>query len=243
MNGIHFYWYVLLQGVEGTGLAFIVFTEAIIKMPISPLWAVLFFIMLFCLGLSTMFGNIEGVVVPLQDLNLLPKTWPKEIFCGNYLYSRLNVTNIFMSRSMLMWPGICIVFFTGLTCLISFALGLIFALRSGNYWLALFDNFAGSIPLLIIGFCEMIAVIYIYGVDRWVSLVWILVQIKNRFLGKSVSPLPLLSFFTYWVIIGKLACEQIYSTLLFKTKPHRETSMAVDHLFSYCITCMSNWNA
>ncbi|KAL0167191.1 hypothetical protein M9458_039035, partial [Cirrhinus mrigala] len=64
---------LLSEGVEGTGLAFIVFTEAITKMPISPLWSVLFFIMLFCLGLSTMFGNIEGVVVSLQDLNLLPK--------------------------------------------------------------------------------------------------------------------------------------------------------------------------
>ncbi|KAF3707643.1 Sodium-dependent neutral amino acid transporter B(0)AT1 [Channa argus] len=128
--------FFLSQGVEGTGLAFIVFTEAIIKMPFSPLWAVLFFIMLFCLGLSTMFGNIEGVVVPLQDLNVFPRTWPKEVF-------------------------------SGLTCLISLCLGLIFALRSGNYWLALFDNFAGSIPLLIIGFCEMVAVIYIYGVDRF----------------------------------------------------------------------------
>lgn len=39
-------------------------------------------------------------------------------------------------------------------------------MRSGNYWLALFDNFAGSIPLLVIGFCEMISVIYIYGIDR-----------------------------------------------------------------------------
>lgn len=41
-------------------------------------------------------------------------------------------------------------------------------MRSGNYWLALFDNFAGSIPLLVIGFSEMISVIYIYGIDRWV---------------------------------------------------------------------------
>ncbi|XP_076006034.1 sodium-dependent neutral amino acid transporter B(0)AT1-like [Genypterus blacodes] len=123
------------QGVEGTGLAFIVFTEAITKMPISPLWAILFFIMLFCLGLSTMFGNVEGVVVPLQDLNILPKKWPKELY-------------------------------SGLVCLVSFAFGLIFALRSGNYWLALFDNFAGSIPLLVIGFCEMFSVVYIYGIDR-----------------------------------------------------------------------------
>lgn len=71
--------------MEGTGLAFIVFTEAITKMPFSPLWAVLFFVMLFCLGLSTMFGNIEGVVVPLQDLGILPRSWPKEVFCGNFL--------------------------------------------------------------------------------------------------------------------------------------------------------------
>lgn len=52
-------------------------------MPISPLWAVLFFTMLFCLGLSSMFGNIEGVLVPLQDLNVFPKTWPKEAVTGN----------------------------------------------------------------------------------------------------------------------------------------------------------------
>lgn len=72
----------LSEGVEGTGLAFIVFTEAITKMPVSPLWSVLFFIMLFCLGLSSMFGNMEGVVVPLQDLKLMPAKWPKELLTG-----------------------------------------------------------------------------------------------------------------------------------------------------------------
>lgn len=51
-------------------------------MPLAPLWAVLFFIMLFCLGLSSMFGNIEGVVVPLQDLKVFPKKWPKEAVTG-----------------------------------------------------------------------------------------------------------------------------------------------------------------
>ncbi|GLD57932.1 sodium-dependent neutral amino acid transporter B(0)AT1-like protein [Lates japonicus] len=150
--------FFLSQGVEGTGLAFIVFTEAIIKMPFSPLWAVLFFIMLFCLGLSTMFGNIEGVVVPLQDLRVLPRTWPKEVFCG-------------------------------LTCLISFAFGLIFALRSGNYWLALFDNFAGSIPLLVIGFCEMIAVIYIYGVDRFNEDIEFMIGHKPNIFWQQALPL------------------------------------------------------
>nr|XP_057902873.1 sodium-dependent neutral amino acid transporter B(0)AT1-like [Doryrhamphus excisus] len=126
----------LSEGVEGTGLAFIVFTEAITKMPASPVWSVLFFIMLFCLGLSTLFGNIEGVVVPLKDLGVFPKKWPHEAL-------------------------------TGVTCLVSFIISLLFAQNSGMYWLALFDKFAGSVPLLTVGFFEMIAVVYIYGIDRF----------------------------------------------------------------------------
>lgn len=81
-----------LQGVEGTGLAFIVFTEAITKMPASFIWSIAFFLMLFCLGLSSMFGNIEGVLVPLYDLRILPKKWPKELVTGKHLltYSLTN---------------------------------------------------------------------------------------------------------------------------------------------------------
>uniref|UniRef100_A0A8C7CYR8 Transporter n=1 Tax=Oncorhynchus kisutch TaxID=8019 RepID=A0A8C7CYR8_ONCKI len=68
------------QSASGTGLAFIVFTEAVISMPGSQVWAVLFFIMLFSLGLSSMFGNLEGVLTPLHDLKLVPKWMPNELF-------------------------------------------------------------------------------------------------------------------------------------------------------------------
>ncbi|KAM6899807.1 sodium-dependent neutral amino acid transporter B(0)AT1-like [Xenentodon cancila] len=164
---------LLSEGVEGTGLAFIVFTEAIIRMPVSPLWSVLFFIMLFCLGLSTMFGNIEGVVVPLQDLKVLPKSWPKEVFCG-------------------------------LTCLVFLLLGLIFALRSGTYWLALFDNFSGSIPLLVIGFCEMFIVVYVYGIDRFnEDLVYMIGHKPNIFwqvTWRVVSPLIMIFILIFYLV-------------------------------------------
>uniref|UniRef100_A0A8C2WPV5 Transporter n=1 Tax=Cyclopterus lumpus TaxID=8103 RepID=A0A8C2WPV5_CYCLU len=82
---------LLSEGVEGTGLAFIVFTEAITKMPGSPFWSVLFFVMLLCLGISTLFGNIEGVVVPLKDLNLLPKKWPQEAVTGILFHCTINL--------------------------------------------------------------------------------------------------------------------------------------------------------
>ncbi|XP_036433770.1 sodium-dependent neutral amino acid transporter B(0)AT1 [Colossoma macropomum] len=164
---------LLSQGVEGTGLAFIVFTEAITKMPISPLWSVLFFIMLFCLGLSTMFGSVEGVVVPLQDLNIFPKSWPKEAL-------------------------------TGIVCLASFAIALIFTQRSGEYWLALFDGFAGSIPLLIIAFCEMMAVSYVYGIDRFNKDIEFMIGHKPNFFWQAtwrvISPLIVLIIFLFYLV-------------------------------------------
>lgn len=55
------------QGVEGTGLAFIAFTEAMSLFPGSPFWSALFFLMLLNLGLSTMFGTLEGILTPLTD--------------------------------------------------------------------------------------------------------------------------------------------------------------------------------
>lgn len=51
-------------------------------MPGSQVWAVLFFVMLFSLGLSSMFGNLEGVLTPLLDLRMVPTWMPKEIFTG-----------------------------------------------------------------------------------------------------------------------------------------------------------------
>ncbi|XP_063041161.1 sodium-dependent neutral amino acid transporter B(0)AT3-like [Engraulis encrasicolus] len=70
------------QSASGTGLAFIVFTEAVINMPGSQVWSLLFFVMLFSLGLSSMFGNLEGVLSPLHDLHMVPKWMPKELFTG-----------------------------------------------------------------------------------------------------------------------------------------------------------------
>ncbi|XP_050922118.1 LOW QUALITY PROTEIN: sodium-dependent neutral amino acid transporter B(0)AT2-like [Lates calcarifer] len=55
------------KGVEGTGLAFIAFTEAMSLLPGSPFWSALFFLMLLNLGLSTMFGHMEGILAPLTD--------------------------------------------------------------------------------------------------------------------------------------------------------------------------------
>uniref|UniRef100_A0A2K5UMZ2 Transporter n=1 Tax=Macaca fascicularis TaxID=9541 RepID=A0A2K5UMZ2_MACFA len=70
------------KSASGPGLAFIVFTEAVLHMPGAPAWAVLFFGMLFTLGLSTMFGGMEAVITPMLDVGVLPRWVPKEALTG-----------------------------------------------------------------------------------------------------------------------------------------------------------------
>ncbi|XP_032223340.1 sodium-dependent neutral amino acid transporter B(0)AT2 isoform X2 [Nematostella vectensis] len=126
------YW--LSESGSGPGLTFIAFTEAILQIPVSPLWATLFFCMLLTLGLGSMFGTLEGVITPVYDMKIVP--WRKE-------------------------------FVTAAICAFSYLIGLLFCQRSGEYWLQMFDTYAGTIPLLIIGLFELVGVAWIYGIKRF----------------------------------------------------------------------------
>lgn len=51
----------------GTGLAFIVMPDGLSQMPWSVLWAVLFFFMLFLLGIDSSFGYVENITSFMFD--------------------------------------------------------------------------------------------------------------------------------------------------------------------------------
>uniref|UniRef100_A0A8C7FLK6 Transporter n=1 Tax=Oncorhynchus kisutch TaxID=8019 RepID=A0A8C7FLK6_ONCKI len=88
--------------VEGTGLAFIVYSEAIKNMPVSQLWSVLYFIMLLLLGMGSMLGNVIAVITPLSDLKFISHYMSLVcLFClllglgfttrsGNYWFTMFN---------------------------------------------------------------------------------------------------------------------------------------------------------
>lgn len=63
----------LSEAAEGTGLAFIVFTQAIVSLPGAPFWAVLFFTMLLSLGLGSQIGLLEGMICTLFDIDIFKR--------------------------------------------------------------------------------------------------------------------------------------------------------------------------
>ncbi|CAG2210546.1 GLYT [Mytilus edulis] len=101
---------------EGPGLAFVVYPEALAQMPISPLWAVLFFIMMMTLGFSSLFSITETVITGLVDQ------------MGDFVQESSRRLYIFR---------FCI-------CALFFLLGLPMTTKGGMYMLNLLDKSVGG---------------------------------------------------------------------------------------------------
>lgn len=125
------------KGIEGTGLAFIAFTEVMALFPASPFWSTLFFLMLLNLGLSTMFGTMQGILTPLMD----------------------NFGLLGRHRTLL----------TVSSCALGFLIGMLFTQRSGNYFVTMFDDYSATLPLIIVVIFETISVSWVYGTDRFLD--------------------------------------------------------------------------
>ncbi|CAM2105694.1 unnamed protein product [Caretta caretta] len=72
--------------VQGTGLAFIVYSEAIKNMEVSQLYSVLYFIMLLMLGIGSMLGNTAAILTPLTDSKFLSTHFSKEVISGTVCF-------------------------------------------------------------------------------------------------------------------------------------------------------------
>ncbi|KAL3987284.1 lysyl oxidase-like protein 2/3/4 [Sarotherodon galilaeus] len=153
------------KGVEGTGLAFIAFTEVMAFFPASPFWSTLFFLMLLNLGLSTMFGTMQGILTPLMD----------------------NFSLLGRHRTLL----------TVSSCALGFIIGLLFTQRSGNYFVTMFDDYSATLPLVIVVIFETISVAWVYGTDRFLDDIEVMLKwrppVVYKYLWKYVCLLAMVS--------------------------------------------------
>lgn len=127
---------------EGPGLAFIVYPQALALMPFSSIWSIMFFIMLFLLGLGTQVVAAEAITTAIID-EYMPVIKP--YFDFKYTKELFSLINVF----------------------ISFICGIPMITHGGMYIFQIFDYYAASRTLLFVGLFECIAISYFYGVKRY----------------------------------------------------------------------------
>lgn len=126
----------------GPGLAFIVYPEALTHLPLTPLWAVLFFIMMATLGFGSQFSIAETVLSAFQD--------------------EMRVKGIMNPASKVQ-----AIVYRVAVCTVLFLLGLSMMYGGGMYLLNLIDNAVSTFPLLVCGFMEIAVLMYIYGFNQF----------------------------------------------------------------------------
>ncbi|XP_067866430.1 sodium- and chloride-dependent GABA transporter 1 isoform X2 [Heterodontus francisci] len=124
--------------VDGPGLVFVVYPEAFVTMPVSPLWAVLFFVMLLFLGLDSEFAMVEVMVTSLMDAY---QDWLLK----------------YLKRKEFVVLGVCV---------IAFLLGIPNVTQGGIYVFQLLDHYTAQVSIVFLTFFEIVAICCIYGITR-----------------------------------------------------------------------------
>ncbi|XP_065202234.1 sodium-dependent serotonin transporter-like [Planococcus citri] len=183
-------------GLEGPGLVFIVYPEAIAMMTGSVFWAIIFFLMLITLGLDSTFGGLEAMVTALCDeyprllrrhreifvavllLGVYICALPTTTYGGYYLVNLLNIFGPGLSILFVVFvesAGVCWLygvekFSRDVECMLGH--------RPGLFWRICWTYISPTFLLVIfvfslLGYEEMIAGEYTY--PEWsINVGWVL---------------------------------------------------------------------
>ncbi|XP_010292458.1 PREDICTED: sodium-dependent proline transporter-like, partial [Phaethon lepturus] len=117
---------------SGPGLAFVAYPEALSRLPGSPFWSILFFLMLFTLGVDTLFGNIEGITTAILDEFPALRDW---------------------QRKTALLGAICTSFYL---------LGLLLVTQGGIFWFTLIDTYSTGFGLIIVALFMCLGIAFCY---------------------------------------------------------------------------------
>ncbi|XP_068122599.1 sodium-dependent proline transporter-like [Hyperolius riggenbachi] len=121
----------------GPGLAFVAYPEALALLPGSVFWSILFFLMLFTLGVDTLFGNMEGITTAILDEFPALRDWKRKTM------------------------------FLGALCFFFYLMGLLLITDGGIYWFTLIDAYSTSFGLIIITLFMCLGIAFFYGINQF----------------------------------------------------------------------------
>ncbi|XP_013402004.1 sodium-dependent noradrenaline transporter isoform X1 [Lingula anatina] len=177
--------------VDGPGLVFIVYPEAIATLPGSTGWSIIFFLMLMALGLDSAMGGMESVLTGVKDYY--------RHFFSKFKYGRE--------------------FFTFVIIFFAFGIALINITYGGMYPFTLLEQFSAGTSLLFAVFTEAVAVAWFYGIDQFCKdvkkMLGFTPGIYWRICWKFISPIFVLvivvsSIITYRPIVVETATHGPY---------------------------------
>ena len=151
---------------SGAGLAFVSYPEVLAKFDFVPqFFAVLFFLMLITLGLGSAVGFMSAVTTTIFDsFPHVNKEW-----CLNCFTKLSSSTNICTKKSLFLnrnfnTPIVQKDILKG-CCLAGYGLGLFYVTPGGQIMLEMVDYYGGTILILALASCEIIAFNWIYGTN------------------------------------------------------------------------------
>ena len=151
---------------SGAGLAFVSYPEVLAKFDFVPqFFAVLFFLMLITLGLGSAVGFMSAVTTTIFDsFPHVNKEW-----CLNCFAKLSFSTNICTKKSLFLnrnfnTPIVQKDILKG-CCLAGYGLGLFYVTPGGQIMLEMVDYYGGTILILALASCEIIAFNWIYGTN------------------------------------------------------------------------------